>query len=426
MNNRKLKAYIRLTLTFTLIFSIVAATAFAVVINMMDGKFLGYDIGGENSKTYVNVALLGVDKDGTRTDVIILGQLNMVDNSISLLQIPRDTYVANNGRRDRKINSAWGAGKQNQVFKEIEMITGIEVENYVLVDTSQFRDIIDDMGGVEFNVPINMNYDDPAQNLHIHLEKGLQVLDGDKAEQFVRFRQNNNGSGYARGDVERLEAQQGFIKAAIDQLFSLTNTFRIPKIVSRISGMLQTNMSNSKLLSYAPYIFKVDRANVNIMTLAGEGRYIGGGSYYVPFDSQNQQIVQQYFTPQYEEMNEDEISMINDVIGSGGEQMEVDYSTGEDAKKSFANRFVKVDIIDASDGVADIEWVEQMLKDYGYSVTAVTDTLSYVSQSTQVVAKSDNGKGDNIAKIFGLAEFTLNTDKSNGTQITIILGKDMS
>ena len=106
--------------------------------------------------------------------------------------------------------------------------------------------------------------------------------------------------------------------------------------------------------------------------------------------------------------------------------MEVDYEQDEDAKKSFANRFVKVDIIDASEGAADVEWVEEMLKSYGYSVKAVTETVSYVSQSTQIVAKSDNGKGDNVAKIFGLSEVTINTDKSNGTQITIILGKDMS
>ncbi len=426
MNSRKLKAYIRLTLTFTLIFSIVAATMFAVVINMMDGKFLGYDIGGDSSKTYVNVALLGVDKDGTRTDVIILGQLNMVDNSINLLQIPRDTYVEGNGRRDKKINSAWGAGKEKQVFKEIEMVTGVEVENYVLVDTSQFRNIIDDIGGVEYNVPINMNYDDPAQNLHIHLEKGLQVLDGDKAEQFVRFRQNNNGSGYARGDVERLEAQQGFIKATISQLFSLTNTLRIPKIVSRISGMVKTNISNSKLLSYAPYIFKVKRENVNIMTLAGEGRYIGGGSYYVPYRQQNEQLIKQYFTPMYEEMNEEEIAMIKDVIGEGGETLEVDYSTGEEATIAFKNRFVKVDIIDASYGTANVEWVKEMLNQHDYKVTAVTEARSYVSENTQIIAKKDNGNADNIAKIFGISEFALNADKSNGTQITIILGKDMS
>ncbi len=421
-NNRKVKAYIRLTLTFTLIFSIVAATVFAVVVNMMDGVFLGYEIGGDNTKSYVNVAMLGVDKDGTRTDVIILGQLNMIDNTISMLQIPRDTYVPNNGRKDKKINSAWGVGKQKAVFSEIEMITGVEVNDYVLVDTSQFRNIIDAIGGVEYDVPINMNYDDPYQDLHIHLERGYQLLDGDKAEQFVRFRQNNNGSGYAGGDVERLAAQQGFIKATINQLFSFGNTLRIPKLVGIFDDMIETNISNGELLSYAPYIFKIPRENINIMTLAGEGKYIGGGSYYVPYGAENKEIIQKYFTPKSEQMNEDEVAMLHDVLGNVNTTVE---ARDTEPTKKFANKRVKVDIIDASDGVADAYAVGETIKSYGYNVTGVTQTMSTVYNDTRLVVKKDDGTGDNIAAMFGWTSYVLNTDKSNGTQVTIILGKDM-
>ena len=422
-NNRKVKAYLRLTLTFTLIFSIVAATAFAVVINMMDGRFLGYDIGGENTKSYINVVMLGLDKDGTRTDVIILGQLNMIDNKISMLQIPRDTYVPDNGRSDKKINSSWSAGKKKTLYKEIADVTGLEIDNYVLIDTSQFRNIIDEMGGVEFDVPINMNYDDPYQNLHIHLERGFQTLDGDMAEQFVRFRQNNNGSGYAGGDVERLGAQQGFIKAAIRQLFSLSNTFKIPKLVSVFSDMIETDLSNAELLSYAPYIFKIPSENINIMTLAGEGRYIGSGSYFVPFEEENQEIVASYFTPGSEQMNEGEVMVMNEVIGDHHETVEVEEA---EPKKKFTNRLVKVDIIDASDGEADPQSVSDTLKYYGYNVTAITETTATVYDTTQLVVKSDNGNGENIAAMFGLGSFAINPDKSNGTQVTIILGKDMA
>ena len=89
---------------FTLVFAIVAATIFAIVIDMQDGEIFGIEVGP--SDTHVNVMLLGVDKDGTRTDVMIMGQLNLVDKSITMIQIPRDTYVPNNGRRDKKINSA--------------------------------------------------------------------------------------------------------------------------------------------------------------------------------------------------------------------------------------------------------------------------------------------------------------------------------
>ena len=421
-NSRKLKAYLRLTLTFTLVFTIVAATAFAVVINMMDGVFLGYDIGGENTKSYVNVALLGVDKDGTRTDVIILGQLNMADHRISMLQIPRDTYVPNNGRYDKKINSAWGVDKEKSVFKEIEMVTGIEVKDYVLVDTSQFRNIIDEIGGVEYDVPINMNYDDPAQDLHIHLERGYQLLDGDKAEQFVRFRQNNNGSGYAGGDVERLAAQQGFIKATISQLFSFGNTLRIPKLVGIFEDMIKTNISNGELLSYVPHILKVPSENISIMTLAGEGKYIGGGSYYVPYNSENKEIIREYFTPKSEQMNEDEVEMFREILGDVNTEVEAD---GREPSKRLANKLTKVDIIDASDGVADAYEIKKLLKEYGYNVTGVTMTHSAVYDTTKIAVKKDDGTGDNIASVLGLSSYVLNKEKSNGTQVTVVLGKDM-
>ena len=424
MKNRKLKAYIRLTLTFTLIFSIVAATAFAVAINMMDGRFFGYTINSKNTESYVNVVLLGVDKDGTRTDVVILAQLNMLDNTINMLQIPRDTYVADNGRWDRKINSAWGAGKEKTVFKEIKMLTGVEVDKYVLVDTSQFRNIIDTIGGVEFDVPINMNYDDPYQNLHIHLEKGLQVLDGDKAEQFVRFRKNNNGTGYALGDVERLEAQQGFIKASIDQLFSISNAFKVPKLVSMFYSMVETNLSNAQMLAYAPYVFKVDRSNINIMSLPGEGKYINGTSYFSHYESQTRDLIDAYFTPEYSEINEDEIKIMEDVIGKDSTNKEADKNV--QAKKSFMNRLVTIDIIDASDGKADVDAVKESLEYYGYRVTGVTSASSLVNDKTQLIVTENNGTGDKLANALGMSSYIINEDKANGTNVTVILGKDMS
>ncbi len=424
MKNRKMKAYVRLTLTYTLIFAIIAFTVFAVVINMADGKFLGYDVGGGSKKSYVNVMMLGVDKGGSRTDVMILAHLDMINNSINMLQIPRDTYVADNGRSDRKINSGWGYNKEKTVFSEVYKVTGVEVDKYVLVDTSQFRNIIDAIGGVEFDVPINMNYDDPVQDLHIHLEKGLQKLDGDKAEQFVRFRKNNNGTGYAMGDVERLGAQQGFIKAAIKQLFSVTNALKMPKIISMFSSMIETNMSNSEMISYAPYIFKVDHDSINIMTLEGVPEYRNKISYFIADKEKNKTLINTYFVPDNDEMNEDEMKLVQQVIGTDTEQVEIDET--KEPRKNLLNKMIKVDIVDASGGKADAENVRETLEYYGYRVTGITDIASVVNDKTQIVVKKDNGTGDKIAQMFGMSEFILNTQKSNGTQVTVILGKDMS
>lgn len=422
MKNKKLKAYIRLTLTFTLIFAIVAATIFAVVINLMDGKFFGYTFDSTKSETHINAMLLGVDKGGTRTDVMILAQLNLLDNSINLLQIPRDTYVANNGRGDRKINSGWGSGKEKTVFSEVKKITGVDVDKFVLVDTSQFRNIIDTIGGVEYNVPINMNYDDPVQDLHIHLEKGLQKLGGDQAEMFVRFRQNNNGSGYARGDIERLEAQQGFIKAAIDQLFSVSNVFKVPKLVSMFSSMVETNFSKAEMLTYAPNILKIDMGSINIMTLPGEARYMNGGSYYVHYENQTADIIKAYFTPGGSTMSEEEIAIKNEVLGLRSYEMPADETV--EASKGFSNRFVSVDIIDASNGKADVNSLVEELEFYGYKVNGTTATSTLTMDKTQIVVKKAGTTADKIASALAISAYTINEDKKNGTDVTIILGKD--
>lgn len=277
---------------FTLIFAIVAATIFAIVIDMKDGEIFGINVGP--SKTHVNVMLLGVDKDGTRTDVMIMGHLNLVDKSITMIQIPRDTYVPDNGRRDKKINSAYASGVDT-TFKEVEMVTGVEVDKYVKIDTSQFRNIIDEMGGIDYDVPIDMHYDDPTQDLHIHIDKGYQTLDGAKAEQFVRFRQDNNGNGYPEGDVGRLKAQQGFIKEAIKQLFSFKNTLKIPSLISTFDKMVETNFTNGELISYMSSVFEIGHENISVITLAGEGEYRYGGSYFFPDKEKNDELIDLYF-----------------------------------------------------------------------------------------------------------------------------------
>ena len=331
MNKKNILTFLKYTGIFFLVFSFVMAMWLYIIFDFRDdGKVLGRDsiygvkisdiikgignielFGVKTSDVVeqiwdidleedivvdrnINVLMVGVDKGGMRTDVMILGNLNLDTQKITMMQIPRDTYVKGNKRYDKKINSAYASGI-DVMFREVEIVTGVRIDKYVKVDTSQFREIIDTIGGVEYDVPINMNYDDPVQDLHIHLSKGKQVLDGDKAEQFVRFRKNNNGSGYARGDIERLDAQKGFIKATIKQLFSFKNTMQIPKLVSVFKKMVETNIANADLVSYAPHIFKIPHENIEIITMPGEAQMIGDGSYFVVDKSETSELVNKYF-----------------------------------------------------------------------------------------------------------------------------------
>ncbi len=431
MKNRKTKLYVRLTVIFTLVFALIAGGAFAAVW-FQDWMGTSPNLGGDDSSmetAYVNTLLCGVDEGGYRTDVLIFAQYNLLTNQINMIQIPRDTYVQIN-KVDRKINSAYGYNKEQELFKQVEYILdGVNVDRYVMVDFKGFRDIIDAIGGVEYDVPINMNYDDPVQDLHIHLDKGLQTLDGEKAEMFVRFRQNNDGTGYPMGDTDRVKAQTGFIYAAIDQVTSMQNILKIPKLISIATENVKTNFSTAEMMKYAPMVLKVGRENINIMQLEGEPKYMMSPygyelSYFVHDKEKTAQVVQQYFTPEAEEISARELEIRDKLIGEDSQRHEVDLAKAP--KKQFFNRFVKVDILDGSDGSADIDAVVEAVESYGYKVSAVNQTNGVVYPETLVIAKKDNGNGDAIAQAIDMDTFLINPDKGNNTNVTIIVGNDMA
>jgi len=415
-----MKTFLKMLFTFILIFALIATTAFTVLVCTSGGSFFGYEFSSATEQAYVNTLLLGVDKDGYRTDVIIFAQLNIADGEVNMLQIPRDTYVSS-GRGDHKINSAYGYNKEKQVFKEVGELLGVKVDKYVLIDTKGFRNLIDTIGGVDFEVPINMNYDDPYQDLHIHLEKGMQHLDGAKAEQFVRFRQNNNGTGYALGDIERMQAQSAFIQATIDELFSLVNVFKINDLVKDFSSFVKTNFTLNEMLTYAPYVFSVEREKMYTHQLKGEARYIGAGSYFVADDDANEKIIEEHFTPSSETITRSELEIQNTIIGMNSEKVP---SLVGKVENSFLNRFIAVDIVDATDGEADISTLKKELKKYGFNIKNVTGTKDSTYPTTTVVSKVKNKRAELVARALELDFYMYNAGKETGSAITIIVGED--
>lgn len=414
------KTFFKMLFTFILIFALIATTAFTVLICTSGGSFFGYEFSSATEQSYINAMLLGVDKEGYRTDVMILAQLNLADGELNMLQIPRDTYV-NTGRGDHKINSAYGYNKEKQVFKEVGELLGVKVDKYILIDTAGFRDLIDTIGGVDFDVPINMNYDDPYQDLHIHLEKGMQHLDGSKAEQFVRFRKNNDGTGYALGDIERMQAQSKFIQATIDELFSLVNVFKINDLVKDFASFVKTNFTINEMLTYAPYVFSIDREKMYTHQLAGEAKYMGGGSYFVAYDEENEKLIEEHFTPSSETITRSELEIQKTIIGVASEKVSVSIDV---PANSLTNRFVSVDIIDATDGKADISSIKQKLKKYGFNVKNVTGTKDTTYHETTVVSKTKNRRAESVAAAMGLESYVYNSQKDTGNGITVIVGED--
>lgn len=234
----------------------------------------------------VNILLLGLDRDKTRCDVIMLLNFDPSDSTLNILSIARDTRVFS-GRTYRKINSLYSRGGEKRVAREVSRITGLPVHYYITADFKGFRNIIDTLGGVEFDVPFRMNYDDPTQNLHIHLKKGLQQLDGKKAEQLVRYRKGNyRGQGYNEGDIGRIKMQQDFMKALIDQKLNLRYISKADDIFAILQDYVKTNITISDIARYAGSASKLRGGSIKTFVLPGESHVIDNVWWYV-YDRKN-------------------------------------------------------------------------------------------------------------------------------------------
>lgn len=251
-------------------------------------------MGSVEPPQYTNVLLVGTDKEGYRTDTIMVATYDNETESVHVIQIPRDTYVAGNGRRDKKVNSAYFSGIDN-LKDEIFLALGLEVHKYVSVELKGFVEMVDAIGGVEFDVPINMDYDDPEQNLHIHLKKGLQTLDGKKAEGLVRYRKSNDGTSYPLGDLDRMKVQREFIMKLIEKIVSIDGLSKIPELLEIAQSNVQTDIPYSEAYGYITKLLSIDKANIKFFDTPGEAEYKYGGWYYFVDNAETKDIVSQYF-----------------------------------------------------------------------------------------------------------------------------------
>ncbi len=254
-------------------------------------QFSIFGTGSKNpTETFV---VAGVDEDGYRTDLILLCQVNRTDREVNILQIPRDTRV-NNNRSDKKINSAYYSGF-DVMAQEIAQVTGLKPTDYVLVDFDGFRDIVDAVGGVTIDVPFDMVYEDPVQNLVIDLQAGEQKLNGEQAEMYMRYRKGSDGNGYANGDIGRLSAQQQLYGAVADKLMSPGGFMRIPAVLFSVLSHTDSGFNGWEMFGLMTDVMKAGKENITLHTLPGEGRYINGGSYFVHDAAATRALMQEYF-----------------------------------------------------------------------------------------------------------------------------------
>lgn len=196
------------------------------------------------------ILVVGQDKASYSTDTILLLQVDRGAGKMNLMSIPRDTKV-NSTYTPHKINAAYACngGAQGDAASGMEALmdyvgecVGFRPDGYILVDLDVFIKLVNLFGGVEFDVPTDMYYDDPAQDLHIALDAGLQKLNGEEAMGLVRFR-----SGYADADIGRVRVQRDFIKAALDQWATPLQAVKLPAALAILTNACETDLSIPEL-----------------------------------------------------------------------------------------------------------------------------------------------------------------------------------
>lgn len=234
------------------------------------------------------VLVLGISEDITSklTDTIMLGGYNPESQKAFLVSIPRDTFVGTNEATASgwdKINALYQKDI-TKTIKAVEERTGINIDNYIVVRNTMLPALVNAIGEVEFNVPIDMDYDDPTQDLHIHLKAGTQMINGDEAEQLLRFRHNNDGSSYPSSygdnDYGRMKTQREFIKVVANHLIKINNVGTLKSIAEALFANLETNMSIGDMIGYIPYAINFNVDDIRMEQLPGSGAMLNKLSFY--------------------------------------------------------------------------------------------------------------------------------------------------
>jgi LCP family protein required for cell wall assembly len=246
------------------------------------------------AKDPLNVLLLGLDDGGYRSDVIMLMNYVPMSGQIKFISIPRDTMVRYKGNTG-KINALYAYGKEELAKNTMESLTGLKINYYITVDFAGFRKIIDTLGGVYLNVPINMNYDDPTQGLSIHLNKGYQVLNGKKAEEFVRYRKSDTPEGKEIGDLGRIDMQLYLMKELIDQKLDIKYILKLDDLFDIFKKNVRTNIKLSEINEYVPYASKIAAENIKSFTVPGESKLVNEIWYYIVDLKKTTEIIRENF-----------------------------------------------------------------------------------------------------------------------------------
>ena len=397
-------------------------------ISGMLATVVGHNENTKKDLKEIKVLILGVstDTDAELTDTIMIASYNPNTQKANLLSIPRDTFTGKNPKKavaSQKINSLYNINKTpDKTLAAVNELTGLDIKYYVIVKTEALIKLVDAIGGVKFNVPMRMKYTDTSQDLVIDLEEGEQLIDGNKAEQLLRFRHNDYQKGvgmtsypseYGDNDFGRMRTQRDFIIATLKQTLKPSNIFKIGQILEIANENVDTNLELSFVKDYIPYAVELDTENITSATLPGTTPDVSttnGVSVFVADKKASKELIQSMFYADVTEENEDNtISNNTTTISTTTTQ------TAED---------ISIELLNGSGDNSKIEEAKKLLEEAGYNVkrTGKTSSIAQTVITNKKDVTDENLK--NIKQILGKGNISTNKSSTSLVDVTIIIGKD--
>lgn len=388
---------------------------------------VGHDENTRKNLPEFKILLMGIstDLEADLTDTIMVASYNPNTQKATILSIPRDTYTGKNPKRataSQKINALYNiANGPESTLKAVNEITGLDIEYYAVVKTEALISLVDAIGGVEFDVPRDMKYDDPTQNLHINLKKGVQVLDGDKAEQLLRYRHGNNGESYSLeygdNDFGRMRTQRDFISAVLKQTLKPENIFKIGELLDIAHKNVETNVDLNVAKDYIPYAVEFSTENLISDVLpvtVPDVKETNNVSIAVVNEKETAKLIQELFYDRDnpEENVEDETNMSNTT----------DSSSSNTSNSETAN--IKVEILNGTGEQENLQIAKQKLQQLGYR--NIKEGNTNTTSKTTIINKKgvNNALLEQIKESIGNAIISNSLSSSSSVDITIVLGKD--
>lgn len=237
----------------------------------------------ENTK---NILILGIDSrhgEKSRSDTMLL--LNIKNDKINLISIPRDTLVELKGRGIQKINAAYAYGGVELSEKTVEQLLNVKIDNHMVVNFKAIEKGVDALGGFDVQIPRKIRISDPEFKRYFTLKEGPQKLNGMQTLGYLRYRSDG------RGDIGRIGRQQSFLKDIQSNFLRLDNIFVLPKVYKAVKGEIKTDMDFGDMMDYFVRGYEL-KDNIDYHMLMGYCKYINEVSYYVG-DNQSLQALRQ-------------------------------------------------------------------------------------------------------------------------------------